>query len=83
VLTVAKLLVALDGLDHDAPVIVGIINGPRYNAADAFPEAIQCGFAAYILCNEDPRPWEGPAPTMSEDGTASLEFDPKVEPPKD
>ena len=34
-LTVAKLLEAIEGLDLDAQVLVGIINGPTFVAAYA------------------------------------------------
>ena len=57
-LTVAKLLEATKGLDADAPVIVGIINGPRFNALDAFEEADADGMHLYIHCDEDPRDYK-------------------------
>ena len=88
-LTVAKLTTTIAGLDPDAQVVVGIINGGRYNAA--YAEAQVCGKAVplaperfelrgeapalYICCYEDPRPWEGRRPAIVEDGTATLEFD--------
>lgn len=89
-LTIAKLLEAIEGLDPDAQVVVGIINGDTYNAADAEQQvrakAIALGPdshelreeapALYILCYEQPRPWEGQQPTLHEDGTATLEYDP-------
>jgi hypothetical protein len=81
-LTVAKLLAAADGLDPDALVIGGIMNGPRFNAAYADQQVCAGALALYICCYEDPRPWEGPAPTPSGDGTATLEFDPADEGPR-
>ncbi|HMN39482.1 MAG TPA: hypothetical protein PKE29_01460 [Phycisphaerales bacterium] len=81
-LTVAKLIEATKGLDADARVIVGIINGPRFDALDAFEEAAAAGLHLYILCAEDPRDWEGPPPTSTEGGTATLKYDPgNPEPP--
>jgi hypothetical protein len=94
VLTVAKLLEALQGLDADAQVVVGIINGPAYNAAHADQEvrgtAVQLSAerfelrgeapVLYVCCYEQPRPWEGPPLTLAEDGTAALEFDPEDDP---
>ena len=76
-LTYAKLLAAFEGLDPDAPVIVGIINGPSFNAAYAEQQVRAGTLAAYICCYEDPRPWEGPAPTPAGDGTTTLRYDPK------
>ena len=81
-LTVAKLIEATKGLDADAPVIVGIINGPRFNALDAFEEAAGESLHLYILCDEDPRDWEGPPPTINEDGSRTLEFDPENPTPR-
>jgi hypothetical protein len=76
-------------------VVVGIINGPRYNAAYSNQEV--CGRAValgpdhhellgeapalYICCYEEARPWEGAQPTFNEDGTATLEYDPDDEEP--
>jgi hypothetical protein len=93
-LTVAQLLDALEGLAPDAQVVVGIINGPRYSAAYANRQV--CGTAValspdhhelrgeapalYVCCYEQPRPWEGVQPTLSEDGTAMLEYDPEEDP---
>lgn len=82
-LKVAKLLEALNGLDPDAPVVVGIINGSRHAAADAEQRVCGGALSLYILCYEEPCPWEGQQPTMSDDGTATLEFDPKDEDPDD
>jgi hypothetical protein len=79
-LTVAQLLEALDGLDPDAPVVVGIINGPAFNAAYAQKEVRGGIMSGYICCYEQPRPWEGRVPTAHGDGTASLEHDPKSGP---
>lgn len=94
-LTVDTLLAALDGLNPDAQVVVGIINGPRYNAA--YAEQQVCGKAVplspehhelrgeapalYICCYEQPRPWEGAQPTLHEDGTATLRYDPEDDNP--
>jgi len=89
-LTVKNLLAALDGLDPDAQVVVGIINGPRFNAAYAQHEVCGIavplgqdrvelrgeGWALYICCYEEPRPGEGPRPEISGDGTATLRYDP-------
>ena len=94
-LTVKKLLAALEGLDLDAQDVIGIINGPRYNAAYAHQEVCtvaevdaeqqlmlreEAAPALYICGYEQPRPWEGPQPTVAEDGTATLEFDPEDDP---
>jgi hypothetical protein len=90
-LTVKALIAALDGLDPEAQVVVGVINGPRFNAAYAEQEA--CGIAdveqstrltlreetapaLYICCYEQPRPWEGQQPTLNPDGTGTLRYDP-------
>lgn len=80
-LTVAKLLEALDGLDPDAPVVVGIIDGAAYNAAYAEQQVRGGTLSAYICCYEEPRPWEGPPPVLNEDGTATLRHDPSPPPP--
>jgi len=92
VLTIAKLLEAIEGLDPDAQVVVGIINGPTFNAAYAEPQVrttaevdseqslTLCGppaLALYVCCYEQPRPWEGQQPTHHADGTATLEYDPE------
>lgn len=77
-LTLGQLLEAFEGLDRDAPVIVGIINGPRFNAAYAQHMVCAGAPAAYICCYEEARPWEGPPPTINGDGTATLEFDPRA-----
>lgn len=75
-LTVATLLEALHGLDPEAQVVVGIINGPAYNAAYAEQQvrgtAVQLsaerfelhgeGSVLYVCCYVQPRPWEGPPP---------------------
>lgn len=90
-LTVKKLFEAMQGLDPDAQVVVGIINGPRSNAA--YAEQQVCATAdvnedhhvtlrdttapaLYLCCYEQPRPWEGQQPTVNEDGTATLRHDP-------
>ncbi len=31
----------------------------------------------YICCYEQPRPWEGQQPTINDDGTATLRYDPE------
>jgi hypothetical protein len=95
-LTVKKLIAALEGLDADAQVVVGIINGPAYNAAYAEPQVrttaevdedqrVSLGHASepalYICCYEQPRPWEGQQPTIHDDATATLEYDPEDEDP--
>lgn len=83
-LTVGQLLVALDGLDPSTPVVVGIINGPRFNAAYAQKEVCAGAMAAYLCCYEEPCPWDGQTPTIRGDGTAVLEFAPgdsKPQPP--
>jgi hypothetical protein len=95
-LTVATLLEAIDGLDPDAQVVVGIINGPTFNAAyaeqvihttaqvDAEHNLMLCGPAALTLCiccYEQPRPWEGVQPTLNADGTATLRYDPEDDNP--
>ena len=79
-LTVGQLLEALKGLDPEAPVVVGIINGPRYSAAYAEQRACADVMSGYICCYETPRPWEGPRPTALGEGTATLEFDPNAKP---
>lgn len=80
-LTLGELLKALEGLAPDAPVIVGIINGPRFNAA--YAQHMDCAGApaAYICCYEEARPWEGTTPTVKGDGTATLALDPHVSKP--
>lgn len=78
-LKVSMLLEALRGLDPDAPVVIGIINSSRHPAADAEPRVCGGVLSLYILCYEEPCPWEGEQPTLSDDGTATLEFDPKHE----
>lgn len=91
-LTVKKLLEVIEGLDPDAHVVVGIINGPTFNAAYA-EQAVHTtaevdtdqnlslrdtsSLALYICCYEQPRPWEGIQPRINEDGTATLEYDPE------
>jgi hypothetical protein len=97
VLTVKKLFEAIQGLDPDAQVIVGIINGPRFNAA--YADQRVCGVAEVdedqrltlrattspalnICCYEQPRPWEGQQPTVNKDGTATLRYDPEDDKPK-
>ena len=47
-LTAAKLLEAATGLGPDAQVVVGIINGPRYNAAYADQEVCGGKLSLYI-----------------------------------
>ncbi len=75
-LTVAKLLTALEGLDPDAPVIVGIIDGRRYDAAYA-DQLVSAGtLSAYICCYPKPRAWEGPKPGTTELGRLLLGLDP-------
>ncbi len=91
-LTVKKLFEAMQGLDPDAQVVVGIINGPRFNAA--YAEQQVCATAdvdadqrvtlldatapaLYLCCYEQPRPWEGALPTINPDGTATVRFDPE------
>lgn len=59
-LTVGELLAALEGTDPDAPVVVGIINGGRYNVAYAQKEAGAATPIAYICCHEEPRRWPEP-----------------------
>lgn len=91
-LTVKKLFEALQGLAPDAQVVVGVINGPAYNAAYAEQQARTAADvdadhsltlrgttspALYICCYEQPRPWEGMQPTPNQDGTATLRFDPE------
>ncbi|QOJ16791.1 MAG: hypothetical protein HRU76_03970 [Phycisphaeraceae bacterium] len=94
-LTIQKLLDAIEGLPPDAQVVVGIIDGPRYNAA--YAEQQVCGHAVsigpdrqeligeaaalYICCYEQPRPWEGAQPMLHEDGTATLRYDPEDDNP--
>ena len=76
-LTLGQLLKAFEGLDHDAPVIVGIINGPRFNAAYAQHLVCAGAPAAYLCCYEQPRAWEWPSPPkVNGDGTATIEFNP-------
>ena len=96
ILTVAKLLKAIEGLDPDAQVIVGIINGPIFNAAYAdnpwCGKAVQLdaerfelrgeAMALNICCYEQARPWEGPMPTINDDGTATLKYDPDKDDPE-
>lgn len=96
-LTVKTLIAALEGLDADAQVVVGIINGPRFNAAYADQQVcataevdedhrltLRCTTAPalYICCYEQPRPWEGAKPMLREDGTATLRYDPEDDDPK-
>ena len=95
-LTVKKLFEAMQGLNPDAQVVVGIINGPRFNAA--YAEAQVCATAEvdehhrltlrdaaapalYLCCYEQPRPWEGKQPTINPDGTATLRYDPEDDNP--
>ena len=88
-LTVKKLSDAIEGLDPDAQVVVGIIDGPAFNAAYADQQVHTIADvdrehrltlrdaaapALYICCYEQPRPWEGQQPT--EDGT--LKYDPDM-----
>ncbi len=95
-LTVKTLIAALEGLDPDAQVVVGIINGDRYNAAYADQQVCATADvdedhhltlrdatapALYICCYEQPRPWEGQQPTLHEDGTATLRYDPEADNP--
>ena len=85
-MTLGELLEAFKGLDRDAPVLVGIINGPRFNAAYAEPQPCSGtkggvggvrGMAAYLCCYEQPRAWEWPSPPkVNGDGTATIEFNP-------
>ncbi|MCW5775976.1 MAG: hypothetical protein KIS87_06025 [Phycisphaeraceae bacterium] len=90
-LTVKKLFEAMQGLDPDAQVVVGIINGPRFSAAYAEQQVCAAAEvdgnhrvtlrdtaapALYLCCYEQPRPWEGQQPTVNEDGTATLRYDP-------
>ena len=95
-LTVKKLFEAMQGLDPEAQVVVGIINGPRFNAA--YAEQHVCATAEvdeehrvtlrdtttpalYLCCYEQPRPWEGQQPTINPDGTATLRYDPEDDNP--
>jgi len=78
-LTVRQLLGVVDGLDSEAPVIVGIINGPTFNAAYADQQVRGGILSLYICCYENPRPWEGPQPIDRGHGSASLEYDPENE----
>ena len=55
-LTAAKLIMALEGLDPDTNVVVGIIEGPRYNAAYANQHVSEGVLTAYICCDDTPRP---------------------------
>jgi hypothetical protein len=80
VLTAAKLLEVLDGLDPDARVIVGIIDGPRYNAAYADQQVVGDAVHLCICCYEEPRPWEGPKPTFDADGNLSIDVGPGADP---
>lgn len=57
-LTVGRLLEALKGLDPAAPVVIGIINGERFDAADAFAKDCGGSAAGFILCYEEARPWD-------------------------
>jgi len=96
-LTVKKLITVLEGLDPDAQVVVGIMNGERFNAAYAEQQVCTVAEvddeqrvtlgdstapALYICCYEQPRPWEGQLPTIHEDGTATLNYDPEDEDPE-
>ena len=91
-LTVKKLFEAMQGLDPNAQVIVGIINGPRFHAAYAEQQVCAAAEvygnhrvalrdtsapALYLCCYEQPRPWEGQQPTVNDDGTATLRYDPE------
>ncbi|MCC6907043.1 MAG: hypothetical protein IT430_03800 [Phycisphaerales bacterium] len=80
-LTVAKLSDILNGLDPDAPVIAGIINGDCYNAADAMQQVHGGVLSLYILCYEEPRDWEwdGDPPIINADGTGTLRYDPPTD----
>ncbi|MBX3404392.1 MAG: hypothetical protein KF699_13355 [Phycisphaeraceae bacterium] len=95
-LTVKKLFDALQGLDPDAQVVVGIINGPCFNAAYAEQQVRTTANvdedqrltlrdaaspALYLCCYEQPRPWEGQQPTINPDGTATLRYDPEDDNP--
>ena len=72
-LTVKGLMATLEGLDPDAQVVVGIVDGPSYNAAYAEQHACAraevdrdqrltlleaAAPALYLCCYEQPRPWE-------------------------
>ncbi len=91
-MTLGELLDAFKGLDRDTPVLVGIINGPRFNAAYAEPQPCSGTkggvggvreMAAYLCCYEQPRPWEWPIPPkVNGDGTATIEFDPSAPEPE-
>ena len=61
-LTVGQLLEAFAALDPATPVVVGIINGDRFDAADAHPKVCGGNPAAYILCHEAARPWDWEGP---------------------
>jgi hypothetical protein len=95
-LTVKELFEALQGLDPNAQVVVGIINGPRFSAA--YAEQRVCAKAdvdkvhrvtlreatapvLFLCCYEQPRPWEGQQPTLNPDGTATLRYDPEDDNP--
>lgn len=79
-LTVGKLLEALEGLDPDTPVVVGIIDGHRYDAAYADQHVSMNVLCAYICCYQKPRDWEGPKPEDTPFGRQILGLDP---PPSD
>jgi hypothetical protein len=63
-LTVRKLFEKMNGLPPDTQVIVGIIEGGRYNALDAMPEVnFEPGQTfLYILCEQHERPWPPTTP---------------------
>jgi len=65
-LTVAKLFDALGGLPPETRVIVGIIEGGRYNALAAHHEDDLEGRLLYILCERRERPWHGAPPPAHE-----------------
>jgi hypothetical protein len=92
-LTVGNLLEVVDGLDPDAQVVVGIIDGPAYAEQQVRGTAVSLGPdrhelrgqapVLYVCCYEQPRPWEGPEPGISDDGDPILKYHPeRDEPPK-
>lgn len=77
-LTVKKLIEHLEGLDPDAPVIVGIMGGDRYLTAYADQLVHKGAPSLYICTEENPLPfeWGTATPTDNGDGTGTVEFNP-------
>lgn len=75
-LTVGKLIEALEGMDLDSPITVSIIDGPSFNAAYASNLVRKEGMVIDVCCYEKPRSWEGSNPKDGGDGTTTLSYEP-------